>query len=204
MAVSCDRAPAGPSSGGGTSMAITAVTPETPLQSPAPQTLLVQGRNFLSEPVLFITDPNGGERVVAGPDINDRQISSFRATVLFTLPGRHELRVGPSAGAQSPPFAVIVRSTETAPIIFAISPPTVVRGPTTWVVTIDGLNFDPGAMVTITDPEGVVTLLSAGQMLSATASALQFTRVFSRAGFYTFVVTNPTGEMSNTVTVSAT
>jgi len=200
--VACsERSPTTP--GGGTSMQIVSITPESPIRSTAPQTLLVQGRNFLTQPILFVKEPDGTERVVTGTDIQDRQISSFQATLVLSQAGAHELRVGPSAGAQSAPFALVVRATQTSPIVIGVTPTSVVRSAAVQVVTLDGMNFDPNLTVTITEPDGVTIVLSASQLTSVTATSVQFGKVFTKAGIYNFVVAIPSGEISNPVQINA-
>ena len=63
-AASCDDPPTAPT--GGTTMAITAVTPESPVSSPTPQTVLVQGR----EPGPRHVPAGDGLRVAANDGVN--------------------------------------------------------------------------------------------------------------------------------------
>jgi hypothetical protein len=197
----CSDMPAGPS--GGTTMTITEVTPESPVRDNAPQILFVEGRNFLTGPILFVKAPDGTDAVVSGANIQNVQSSSFEARVVLSQSGTYELRVGPSPGAQSAPFQILVRPTATAPAIFSVTPASVIRGPAVQVVTFDGLNFDPNLEVTIVEPDGVVLKIFATQMLSLSSTLVQFSKVFTKAGLYTFVVTNPSGEVSNSVQITS-
>jgi hypothetical protein len=71
-------------------------------------------------------------------------------------------------------------------------------------VTLHGMNFEAGALVIETDPDGLVTQIITPQIISTAPTTLRFTRAFPKLGLYTFVVVNPGGEQSNPVTMSAT
>jgi hypothetical protein len=201
-AASCDDPPTAPT--GGTTMAITAVTPESPVSSPTPQTVLVQGRNFLSEVFVSVKAPDATERVFSGADIQNRQISSFQVNVVLPQTGAYELRVGPSPVIQSAPFPLIVRATQTTPVIYTVTPSAVVRGVALQSLRFDGVDFDPNLTLTLTAPDGVVTVLSGPQLAAVTATSVQVNLVFNKVGAHTFVITNSSGESSNPVQVDAT
>ncbi len=181
-------------------MVITSVSPESPVAGTAPQALTVRGRNFITGLSLFVKEPQGTERVFS--DIQNLQLSSFQVTAVLPQTGLLELRVGPSSAAQSQPFPLIVRATQTAPVIFTVTPSAIVRGAGLQTVRFEGLDFDPNLVVMMTAPTGVVTVLTVPQLSNVTATSVQANLVFATPGVHTFVITNSSGESSNTVQVN--
>ena len=80
------------------------------------------------------------------------------------------------------------------PVITSISPTTAPVGSPALTLTVNGSNFVQGSTVTFGGTNSATTFLSATQ-LRATVSAAQL----SQAGTFTVVVTNPDGNVSNSV-----
>ncbi len=198
--VACGDAPTSPA--GGNTMTITSVTPESPVASLAAQTLTVRGGNFQTGLSLFVREPEGTDRVFSGTTIQNLQVSSFQVTVVLPQTGLHELRVGPSPASQSSPFSLVVRATATAPVIFNVTPSSVPNGSGLQTLRFTGVSFDPNLTMTLTAPDGIVTVLTGAQLSAITATSVQLTMTFTRAGVHTFVVTNTSGESSNPVQVT--
>jgi hypothetical protein len=200
-AAACGDSPTAP--GGGNTMTITSVTPDSPVASGAAQTLTVPGGTFVTGLAMFVKEPDGTERVLSGAAIQNLQASSFQVAAVLPQSGAYELRVGASAAAPSSPFQLIVRSTQTAPVIFNVTPSSVVRGPGLQPLRFTGLDFDPNLTMTRTDPDGVVTLLTGPQLSTVTATSVEVSQVFTKPGVHTFVITNSSGESSNPMQVNA-
>ena len=66
-----------------------------------------------------------------------------------------------------------------------------------------GTSFDNNLSLTLTAPDGVVTVLTGPQVSAVTATGVDVSLVFTQAGAHTFVITNPSGESSNPITVTA-
>jgi hypothetical protein len=196
---SCGDSPTAP---GGNTVTITSVSPESPVAGTASQTLTVRGGSFLTGLSLFVRQPDGTERVFSGADIQNLQISSFQVTVVLPQTGAHELRVGPSAAALSSPFLLVVRATLTAPVIFSVTPAAVVRGSGLQTLRFNGVDFDPNLTMTLTAPDGVVTVLTGAQLSAITATSVQVNLAFTQLGVHTFVITNSSGESSNPMQVN--
>ena len=62
---------------------ITSVTPVAKIQEKAPQTLTVNGRNFVEGLTLEITSPEGQMQVLSGQEIRGLRESSFQISLLI-------------------------------------------------------------------------------------------------------------------------
>ena len=200
IAAACGESPTAPS--GGNTMALTSVLPESPVASTASQTLILRGGNFQTGLSVFVKEPDGIERVFSGADIQNLQISSFQVTVVLSQPGAHEVRVGSSPAAQSSPLLLIVRPTQTAPVIFSVTPSAVVRGSGLQTLRFAGFDFDPNLTLTLTAPDGVVTVLTGAQLSAITTTSVQVNLAFTKLGVHTVVITNSSGESSNPMPVT--
>ena len=199
-AASCDESPTAP--GGGNTLSISSVSPDSPVASHASQTLTVRGGNFLTGLSVFVKEPQGVERVFSGADIRNLQVSSFEVNVVLPQTGAHEVRVGSSAAAQSSPFLLVVRATQTAPVIFSVTPSAVVRASGLQPLRFTGVDFDPNLTMTLTAPDGVVTVLTGAQLSSITETSVQVNMLFTKLGVHSFVITNSSGEASNPMQVT--
>jgi hypothetical protein len=74
------------------------------------------------------------------------------------------------------------------------------KSPEPQIVTLTGRNFQPGLKLSVTDPTGTVTVADRIDKIDAQAVVVRL--VFEQSGSYALMVTNPSGESSNTVSLS--
>jgi len=86
-------------------------------------------------------------------------------------------------------------------VIERVSPEKATRSSVAQVVTFGGRSFSPALTVTMTDPTGVVTVFKGNALEAVTPTTVRVSVVLDVSGDYTFTVTNPPGQASNTVTV---
>jgi hypothetical protein len=190
-----------PTSSSATSPLITSVTPQAPVASGAPQTLLIRGERFFTALELTITPPGGGTFAVPPAAIQALQSSSFQATLVLESAGTHVLTVRNANGDASPPFTLVVLGTPgaTAPQIFGIAPSSLVRGTQLQEISIQGANFAAGLVVQITEPDATLTQHTGSAISGLTSTQFQLTMAFTKVGNYSLRVVNPSGESSNVV-----
>ena len=86
------------------------------------------------------------------------------------------------------------------PTIDQITPAEFSKSPQPQVVTIAGRNFQAGLKLSVTDPTGTVTVAERIDKIDAQVVVVRL--VFEQSGTYALMVTNPSGESSNTVSVT--
>ena len=65
-----------------------------------------------------------------------------------------------------------------------------------------GSDFDPNLTLTLTAPDGVVTVLTGAQLSTITATTVPVNLAFTKLGVHTFVIANSSGESSNPMRVN--
>ena len=190
-----------PAAASETSPLITGITPQAPIANGAPQTLTIRGERFLTGLELIVSPPSGGTVAVPPSAIQALQPSSFQALVLLAAPGTHTLVVRNNNGDASPPFALVVLGSAggTAPVIAAVAPSSLLRGPQLQDITIQGVNFEAGLVVQVTEPDATFTQHTGGAISGFTPTQFQLTMAFTKVGNYSLRVVNPSGESSNAV-----
>ena len=178
---------------------ITGIVPDRPMVDAKPVRVTVNGQDFRSGLSVQITTPGGALKNVAGGDVTGQSPASFNVSFSFDAEGAYEFVVLNADGGKSSPFRVEARRTATRPTIEQIAPAEYAKSPEPQVVTITGRFFAPGAKVSITDPTG--TVIAAEQLDKVDAQTIVLKRVFDQSGSYAFMLTNPNGESSNTLTV---
>jgi hypothetical protein len=103
-------------------------------------------------------------------------------------------------GKRSAPFTVEARRTANRPSIDQVTPQEFSKSPEPQVVTLAGRNFQAGLKLSVTDPTGTVTV--ADRIDKVDAQAVVVRLVFEQSGAYALMVTNPSGESSNTVSLT--
>lgn len=195
--------------GGGTASAlhgaafdpkITGVVPEKPTVSPQAVTVVVNGEDFQSGLSLQVTTPGGQVRTLAGMDITAQRAVSFQVQFTFDAEGRYAFVVLNQDGKRSPPFNVEARRVANRPNIDQVAPAELTKSPEPQVMTITGRNFQPGLKLSVTDPTGTVTV--ADRIDKSDAQTVVVRLVFEQSGSYALMITNPSGESSNTVSLS--
>jgi hypothetical protein len=195
--------------GGGTTSAlpgaafepkITGIVPDKPTVSPKAVTLVVNGEDFQSGLSLQVTTPGGDVRTLAGMDIAAQRAVSFQVQFTFDAEGRYAFVVLNHDGKRSPPFNVEAKRVANRPNIDQVTPAEFTKSPEPQVVTLTGRNFQPGLKLSITDPTGTVTVADRIDKIDAQAVVVRL--VFEQSGSYAVMVTNTSGESSNTVSLS--
>jgi len=179
---------------------ITGIVPEKPAVSPKAVTVVINGEDFQSGLSLQVTAPDGQVRTLAGMDITAQRAVSFQVQFTFDAEGRYSFVVLNHDGKRSAPFVVEARRAVARPNIDQVSPQELTKSPEPQVVTLTGRNFQAGLKVSVTDPTGTVTVADRIDKIDAQTVVLRL--VFDQSGSYAVMVTNPSGESSNTVSLS--
>jgi hypothetical protein len=180
---------------------ITGIVPEKPAVSPKPVTVVVNGEEFQSGLSLQVTTPDGQVRTLSGMDITAQRAVSFQVQFTFDAEGKYAFVVLNHDGKRSAPFTLEARrSTASRPSIDQITPQEFSKSPEPQVVTLVGRNFQPGLKLSITDPTGTVTVADRIDKIDAQTVVVRL--VFDQSGAYALMVTNPSGESSNTASLT--
>lgn len=193
-----------PVSPSGASPQVTGISPAQVLRQDSVQTVGVIGQNFLSGLTVELTDPNGGSRLIERNDIQALQPTSFQMVATLSLAGSYSIRVKNPGGDQSEPFSFVVQSEigGTPPHIDSASPTSVVHSANIQVITIAGSNFSSAINVTLVDPSGQPLGVNGAVVGVVLPDTFQIGVTLARVGTYTLFVTNPTGEVSNSVAIA--
>jgi hypothetical protein len=178
---------------------ITGIVPEKPTVSPKAVTVVVNGEDFQSGLSLQVTTPGGDVRTLAGMDIAAQRAVSFQVQFTFDAEGRYSFVVLNHDGKRSPPFAIEAGRVANRPSIDQVAPQEFTKSPEPQVVTLTGRNFQPGLKLSVTDPTGTVTVADRIDKIDAQTVVVRL--VFEQSGSYALMVTNPSGESSNTVSL---
>ena len=188
---------------------VTAVTPSPLVMSPNAQALRVTGSGFAPGLTVEITSL-GNTETYSGAAVQGQNATSFEVAVVLAQPGAASLVVRNTDGGVSEPFTLKVevgkgaeptRGPQAAPVIERVAPDKTTRGTVAQVISLSGRSFSPALTVTMTDPTGVVTIIKGNSLEAVTPTTVRFSATLDVSGDYTFTVTNPPGQSSNTVTV---
>jgi hypothetical protein len=188
---------------------VTAVTPSPLVMSPNAQTVRVTGSGFAPGLTVEIMS-HGNTETYSGAAVQGQNATSFEVSVVLAQPGAATLIVRNVDGGVSEPYTLKVevakgaeptRGPQATPVIERVSPDKATRGTTPQMITLTGRSFSPAATVTMTDPTGVVTVIKGSSLETSTPTTIRFNAVLDVSGDYTFTVTNPPGQASNTVTI---
>jgi len=179
---------------------ITSIVPEKPTVSAQAVTVVINGEDFQSGLSLPVTTPGGAVRTLSGMDIVAQKMVSFQVQFAFDAEGRYSFVVLNHDGKRSPPFAVEARRVASRPSIDQIAPMELSKSPEPQVITITGRNFQPGLKLSVTDPTGTVTV--ADRIDKSDAQTVVVRLVLDMSGSYAMMITNPSGESSNTASIT--
>jgi hypothetical protein len=187
---------------------ISAVAPQAPARSATAQALTITGVNFSAGLSLTVVDPDGRKTNHTGAAIQARSATSFKVSVVLAARGAYTLIVTNPDGAASDPF-VLKNTTEAeppaqarpAPKIDRVLPGEVTKDPQPQTLAVTGDHFAQGLSVSLTDPIGTVFVIKGSALGTVTATSFTMSLVIEMAGEYTVMVTNPSGESSNTVMI---
>jgi len=188
---------------------VTDVTPLPIVESAKPQTLMVNGTGFAAGLTVEVMS-QGNTEVYSGAAIKGRSATTFEVAVVLAQAGDATVVVRNTDGGVSDPFPLKVQAgvatppetrRQTQPVIDRVSPDKVIKGSIPQILMITGSGFATGLTVSITDPTGTVTVLKGTAIDVVTPVSVKCGFVFEVSGEYTIAVTNPPGQMSNSVTV---
>jgi hypothetical protein len=186
---------------------ITAVAPQPLVARAAPQRLTITGSNFRSGLSLSVAAPDGRKQTYAGPAILARGETSFEVALILAARGPYTLIVtNPEGGGSSDQFVVRVQPAASraavVPRIAQVLPAPLTKDPRPQVINIRGDRFVRGLSVYLTSPIGMVFEFKGTSLSAVTESSISLSVVLDMTGDYAVLVTNPSGESSNSVTVS--
>ena len=195
------QSPANPS---GASPQVTGISPAQVLRQDAVQSVTVNGHNFISGLTVELTDPNGGSKLIERNDIQALQPTSFQMLATLSLAGPYSIRIKNPGGDQSEPFTFVVQAEVggTPPHIDSLSPTSVVHSANAQIIAVAGSNFSSAINVTLIDPSGQALGVNGAIVGVVLPNTFQIGVTLSQIGTYTLFVTNPTGEVSNSVAIT--
>lgn len=179
---------------------IAGVQPEKIVMSAKPQQISVSGEDLRAGLTLVVRTPAGELKNYTGADIVGQTPKGFRVAIAFDAVGAYELVVMNSDGGKSPPFRIDVKKGSSAPVIDRVLPPEISRSQETQVLTIRGNGFEQGLKLSLTDPTGSVSVKDVFDRVEPTIVVVRL--VIEVSGTYGLVVTNPSGDVSNSVTLT--
>jgi len=186
--------------GSAADLSISAVSPAAPPLSAKPQVMTVTGEGFKPGLAVQLTTPDGAVQTISGPAISAVRATSFQVSLTFDAPGRYSVVVINDDGQKSSAFPIEVKRATRAPAIDRVTPQELSRSHDPQIVTLTGRDFAPGLKVSLTDPTGTVTAVTALEKIEAQTVVVGL--VFEQTGIYSVMVTNPSGESSNSVSVT--
>jgi hypothetical protein len=189
---------------------VTSVAPSPIVTSPKPQALKVTGTGFAPGLVVELTQ-QGNTETFSGGAIRGQASTSFEIAVVLAQPGAASLVVRNTDGGVSDPFALKVEAgqagrpegpvPQSLPAIDRVAPDKATKGSVAQLLTFSGNNFAQGLSVSVTDPTGNVTVIKGTAIDSVTREIVKLSIVLEIAGEYSFLITNPSGQSSNSVVV---
>jgi hypothetical protein len=187
---------------------ITAVEPRSPLAGPEPQTLTITGSNFLAGVSLNVAEPDGRKRTIEGNAILARRETSFQVALVLAAPGAYTLTATNPDRSTSGQFVLKVQSPAqpagATPKVDRVLPELISKDPQPQILKISGDHFAAGLSVSVTDPIGTVYRFKGTSLGALTATSFDLSIALDMVGDYSLMVTNPTGESSNSVTFKVT
>jgi hypothetical protein len=187
---------------------ISSVAPQAPARSATAQVLSISGANFSDGLSLTVVEPDGRERRYTGTAIQTRRDTSFKVSVVLAATGAYTLIVTNPDGAASDPFVLkgqpAAQPPATAritPKIDRVLPEEATKDPLPQKLAVTGERFVEGLSVYVTNPIGTVYQIRGSALGSFTATSFSVSVAIEMTGDYTLMVTNPSGESSNSVTI---
>jgi hypothetical protein len=182
---------------------VRSVEPTVPLPDPAPQTIRLVGLDFRAGLTVTITLPSTTVFDVPSSALQLRSATLLDVSVTLAEPGPYRVVVRNANGFRSDPFDFsVVNELDRRPVVESILPAAVARSTQARTISVTGRNFLLGATIRMTDPLGVIRTLDDPSIVRRSDTALDVTGVFDRQGAYTFVVVNPSGDFSDTMTLT--
>jgi len=187
---------------------ISSVTPPAPARSATAQMLTVTGVNFSDGLSLTVVEPDGRKVSHTGTAIQGRRDTSFKVSVTLAAIGAYTLIVTNPDGAASDPFVLKGQPSAPspaapgiAPKIERVLPAQLTKDPSPQTLSVTGDHFVQGLSVYLTDPIGTVYLMKGSDLATFTATSFSVSVSIEMTGDYTLMVTNPSGDSSNSMTI---
>ena len=180
---------------------ITAVLPQAPSRNSTAQILTVNGANFGVGLTLEVQTPAGSSMTFSGKEIQSARDSSFQVSIILAVAGNYTFVVRNTDGGVSDPFVVKVQPASGAPAIEKVSPESPTRKTEPQTLIVSGRNFAQGLSLSVTDPTGQVAVIKGNAIGTITPTSFEVSLVLDKSGDYSLLVTNPSGESSNALTV---
>ena len=180
---------------------ISGIVPAAPVRSNKPQTLTINGKNFVMGLTLTVMQPSGQSLVFQAADIQARRDTSFQVTMLIDQPGAWSFTVTNRDGGTSQPFVLKIDQPRAAdaPAIERFEPAEPTHQVEVQTLRVIGQRFAAGLQVVLTDPTGAdVTDV---QVTKVIQTSFEVSARLDKAGDYTLVATNPSGAVSNVVRI---
>ena len=185
---------------------ISSVTPRAPVPNGTAQLLTITGTNFLTGVSLSVVAPDGKRLEYAGPAIRERRDTSFQVAVILAAAGAYTLIATNTDRGTSDQFVLKVQTSADAivptPRIDPMRQDQVTKDSQPQILKITGDRFVTGLSVSLTDPLGTVYRFKSPAVGGVTAVSFDLSIVLEMIGEYSLMVTNPSGESSNSVTFS--
>jgi nitrogen fixation protein FixH len=182
------------------SPSISGLSPSSYVASSSSQSMLINGNNFVNGATITFHDPQGNAFPRTPSFVSANQLSySFNNG---NDPGTWTVFVTNPDGKTSNTLSFTVTSVLPPPSISGISPSTYPASNSSQSMLINGSNFVNGATITFHDPQG-----NAFPRTPSFVSAGQLSYSFNNGndpGTWTVFVTNPDGQLSNTVSFTVT
>ncbi len=191
---------------------VSSVTPAPIVVSASAQVLKISGTGFAPGLTVELTSL-GNTATYTGAAVQGQRATTFEISAVIAQTGAATLVVRNTDGGVSDPFALTVVAAPLQPptpaplpaaVIDRVDPAKATRSSVAQPIILSGSQFALGLAVTVTDPTGTVRVIAANALEAVTATAVRFQTVLDISGEYTFTVTNPKGQASNTVTVVVT
>jgi hypothetical protein len=193
---------------------VSSVTPTPIVASASAQVLTVSGTGFAPGLTVEVTS-QGNTATFTGAAVQGQRATMFEISAVLAQTGAATLVVRNTDGGVSDPFALTVVAGPVKPqpptpapmptaVIDRVEPEKATRSSVAQPIMLSGKQFAAGLAVTVTDPTGTVRVIEANALEAVTPTSVRFQAVLDISGDYTFTVTNPKGQASNTVTVVVT
>jgi hypothetical protein len=191
---------------------VSSVTPAPIVASATAQVLTISGTGFAPGLTVELTS-QGTTATYTGAAVQGQRATTFEISAVLAQAGAATLVVRNTDGGVSEPFVLTVVVGQTPPptpapmpaaVIDRVDPEKATRSTVAQPIILSGSQFAAGLAVTVTDPTGTVRVIAANALDAVTPTSVRFLTVLDIGGDYTFTVTNPKAQASNTVTVVVT
>jgi hypothetical protein len=158
------------------------------------------GSNFSSGMFVKVTSPSGVVSLVAAPNLTGLTSGAFDMTLTASETGVYTFVLQNPDGNLSASALFPVQATADSPIVQTVTPNIPVSSPQLQTLLVTGLSFDDALTVRLLDPTGFTVNTAVVGFVQPTQ--FQVSTTLSKKGVYQMSVINPSGAISNTVSVT--